>query len=297
MRSSRKPHSGGVFRRAQDGPVNRALWFIESHFGEEITLDGVAEYAGVSPYHLTRAFGDATGFSLMRYVRSRRLAEAARGLAGGAPDILSVALEAGYGSHEAFTRAFHDEFGQTPESVRAQRHINNLQILEATKMQETLTKIEAPRLEQGRELLIAGISRRYSCETSAGIPSQWQIFVPYLGTITGQTGRYAYGVTYNSDPDSNFDYLCGVEVSSLSSLPPDFSHVKVPAQQYAVFSHRDHISTIRNTWNSIWNAWLPESEYEVLRTPNFERYGPEFNSQTGAGGLEIWLPVKSKSAK
>jgi len=44
--------------------------------------------------------------SVMRYVRGRQLTEAARCLASGAPDILAIALEAGYGSHEAFTRAF-----------------------------------------------------------------------------------------------------------------------------------------------------------------------------------------------
>jgi NAD(P)-dependent dehydrogenase (short-subunit alcohol dehydrogenase family) len=85
------------------------LWFIDNHFASTITLEDVAAVAGVSPCYLTRAFCDATGLSLMRYVRGRRLSEAARSLAGGAKDILSVALDAGYGSHEAFTRAFHAE--------------------------------------------------------------------------------------------------------------------------------------------------------------------------------------------
>jgi len=58
----------------------------------------------------------------MNYVRVRRLSEAARALVGGAPEILTVALDSGNGSHEAFTRAFRDQFGVTPASVRAQRH-------------------------------------------------------------------------------------------------------------------------------------------------------------------------------
>ena len=74
---------------------------------------------------MAHAFGRATGWSVMRYVRGRRLSEAARTLAAGATDILAVALDAGYGSHEAFTRAFRDQFGRTPESVRAQRHLDN----------------------------------------------------------------------------------------------------------------------------------------------------------------------------
>src|SRR5262249_38980664 len=100
-------------------PAQRALWYIESHLAEPMTRDEIAGVAGVSRFHLVRAFAAATGFPVMRYVRARRLTEAARALAGGAPDILSLALEADYGSHEAFTRAFRDHFGATPEAVRA----------------------------------------------------------------------------------------------------------------------------------------------------------------------------------
>ena len=67
---------------------------------------------------MVRAFAAATGFSVMRYVRARRLSEAARALAAGAPDILSLALDADYGSHEAFTRAFRRWSGASPGRFR-----------------------------------------------------------------------------------------------------------------------------------------------------------------------------------
>ena len=54
-------------------PVNTALWYVERHFDRELTLDDIALHANVSTFHLTRAFMAATGQSLMRYVRSRRL--------------------------------------------------------------------------------------------------------------------------------------------------------------------------------------------------------------------------------
>lgn len=95
--------------------VEKALWFIESHFACEITLEEIGNTVGVSRFHMTRAFGTATNHSIMYYVRGRRLTEAAKALSRGAPDILSVALDAGYGSHEAFTRAFRDGFGVTPK--------------------------------------------------------------------------------------------------------------------------------------------------------------------------------------
>src|SRR6202046_5812327 len=99
-------------------PAQKALWFIESHLAEELTLDEIAGVAGVSRFHLVRSFAATTGLSVMRYVRARRLSEAARALAAGAPDILTLALDADYGSHEAFTRALRDHFGTTPEAGR-----------------------------------------------------------------------------------------------------------------------------------------------------------------------------------
>src|SRR2546430_15478195 len=99
-------------------PAQKALWFIESHLADELTLDEIAGVAGISRFHMVRAFAEVTGLSVMRYVRARRLSEAARALAGGAPDILNLALEADYGSHQAFTRAVRDPLGVPPQTGR-----------------------------------------------------------------------------------------------------------------------------------------------------------------------------------
>jgi AraC family transcriptional regulator len=273
-------------------PVNKALWYIESHFVEPIGLDEVACAGGVSRYHMSRVFGVATGHSVMGYVRGRRLTEAARALANGAPDILTVALDVGYGSHEAFTRAFREQFGLTPEAFRAQGQLNHIELMEPIRMTQTLAEIEAPRFENGKILLIAGIGERCTCQSSAGIPAQWQRFLPHFGSVPGQVGRTAYGVSCNQDDEGNFGYICGVEVSDFSKVPADWSRLRIAPQKYAVFAHREHISTIRSTWNTVWNKWLPESGYEVADAPDFERYGEEFDPRTGTGGLEIWIPVK-----
>jgi len=275
-------------------PVNKALWFIEAHFGSEITLEEIAAVAGVSRYHLSRAFAIAMGQPALRYTRARRLSEAARALADGAPDILTLALEAGYNSHEAFTRAFRDQFGVTPESVRDQGHLNNIQVVEPLKMDQCLlTQLDPPRFETAPALLLAGMYARYTCDTSSAIPAQWQRFVPHIGTIPGQIGGVAYGVRYNSDDEGNFDYMCAVQVSDFSKLAPEWARLRVPPQRYAVFAHRDHVSTIRRTWNTIYNKWLPESGHSLLDAPVFERYAEDFDSHSGLGGIEIWIPIQS----
>jgi AraC family transcriptional regulator len=274
-------------------PAQKALWYIEGHLGAPLTLDKISDVAGVSRFHLVRAFAAATGFSVMRYVRARRLTEAARALAGGAPDILTLALDADYGSHEAFTRAFRDHFGVTPEAVRGAGRLDHLAIQEPILMESTaFENIAPPRFETGKAMLVAGVGDRFSHDNGAGIPGLWQRFHQYVHGFPGRIGTVAYGVCCNGDDAGNFDYIAGVEVADFSDLPRDFSRVRIPAQRYAIFTHTDHIATIRRTVSAIWNHWLPASGYKVADAPNFERYDERFDPATGNGGLEIWVPIR-----
>jgi AraC family transcriptional regulator len=275
-------------------PVNSALWFIESHLTYDLSLESIAAQVNVSPYYLTRAFAHLSGLSIMRYVRARRLSLAARALADGAPDVLSIALAAAYGSHEAFTRAFREQFGITPEAVRAQRHVDNLAIVEPIAMtHEQLTQLEPPRFEQGKPMLIAGIAARYNCENKGGIPSQWERFLAYFGHIPDQLDQVAYGIVHNTDDAGNLEYLCGARVRDFSRTPPELTTLRIPSHRYAVFKHTDHVSTISGTFAAIWTRWVPESGHEVVDAPILEVYGPQFDSRSGNGGLEIWMPIKS----
>jgi AraC family transcriptional regulator len=279
--------------KACTNPVGKALWFIETLYVSDITLDDIAGIGGVSRHHMARAFGFATGSAVLRYVRGRRLTEAARLLANDPPDVRTVALEYGYPSHEAFARAFRDQFGVTPETVRAQKHLDHIDLVEPIKMQETLIDLEPPRFVEGRALLVAGIGKRYNSQTSAGIPAQWQRFHQHAGKIPGRIGTVAYGVRCNSDDAGNTDYVCGVEVSDLAAVPPEFYRLRIAPQRYAVFAHRGNVSEVRRTWHTVWNHWLPESGYApVDDAPDFERYGERFDPKTGSGGLEIWVPVR-----
>jgi AraC family transcriptional regulator len=273
--------------------VGKALWFIESHFAEEISLDDIARVSCVSRFHLSRAFGLATGLPVMGYTRGRRLTEAAKTLSASAPDILAVALNAGYGSHEAFTRAFRDHFGLTPEMVRSQHHLRNIQLVEPIRMEQTIMQeLESPRFEEFGPALITGLGERCNDASRVSIPAQWQRFVPHIGHTPGQIGRATYGVICNGDSDGNREYLCGVELSGFANLPAEFSRLRLSKQKYAVFAHRGHVSAIRGTWNAIWNKWAPESGMRIADAPEFERYTEDFNPMTGMGGMEIWIPLE-----
>lgn len=274
-------------------PIKKALWCIESRFASELSLAEVAEVSGVSRFHLSRAFGAATGRSVMRYVRERRLSEAARQLANGAPDILQVALDWGYGSHEAFTRAFREQFGLTPEALRASRDLSSLALVEPLSMHDAArTPLAEPRLVTGKPLLIAGFGGHFSVDNTSGIPLLWQKIAPHFGHILGQKGGVAYGASYNCDEHGAFDYIAGAEVSSFGELPEDFARLTVPEQNYAVFEHRGHVTSIKQSYDAIWRDWLPKSGREPAMGVTLERMDERFDGATGNGVVEIWVPLR-----
>jgi AraC family transcriptional regulator len=167
------------------------------------------------------------------------------------------------------------------------------------KMKEsTGVQLEAPRFEEGKAMLIAGLSGSFTMETMNEIPAQWQRFAPYIGKIPGQVGRVACGVCFKaSNGSTGVEYLSGVEVSSGSGLPSEFSLASIPAQRYAVFPHREHVSKLCETLDAI-SRWLPKSGLEAAQRDTgapdfFERYGEEFDPQSGMGGIEVWVPVKA----
>lgn len=272
--------------------TGKAIWYIESHLSDGLSLESVAAAAGVSPFHLSRVFPLTTRHSPAAYIRARRLTEAAKRLAGGAPDILTVALEAGYGSHEAFTRAFRQHFGITPEQLRAQAEVSNLPLQEPLPMNPTTAAaFQSPRLVSGPEMLIFGLSERYACQTNAGIPAQWSRFVPHIGAIPNQAGQIVYGVCSNADEAGSYDYICGVEVSEVPAYPAEFTAIRLHARTYCVIEHKGHISTIAATWKAIWEHGAPPG-YQADDAPSFERYDERFDARTGLGGLEIWIPIR-----
>lgn len=273
-------------------PIDRAVWYVECHLREALTLGRVARRSGLSPSHLTRAFAARQGCSLMRYIRKRRLADAARRLGDSPAAIIAVAVDAGYQSHEAFTRAFRGEFGVTPQTVKKGLASRGLPLKEPIPMSEApVTMLAEPRFVTGKAMTIAGLGREYAGGDVAGIPAQWMEFIPHIGHVAGQVDGAAYGVCISRGAGWSLEYLTGVEVSGSGELPAGFKTVKLDPAHYAVFRQPGHVSLIRGTMAYIFGSALPKLGLAPAATPLLERYGPEFDPETGEGGYEIWVPL------
>jgi AraC family transcriptional regulator len=275
--------------------IGKALWFIESHFGEPLTLDDVAQASGLSRFHLSRTFAAAVGQPVVAYLRGRRLSEAARLLVSGAPDILQVALSAGYNSHEAFTRAFRDQFGLTPDEAR-KRSISDLKLVEPIRMPDQPAPAISPaRFNKTDGMLFAGLRKYFRFEDRGGIPNIWQAFGPIMATIPGAIPGAAYGLNLapaDLNDDCGFDYFAAVRVKSLNDLPEGLSGARIGPREWAVFANPGHVSNIGATCAAA-GEWLGQSG----RAPKngsmqmIEYYGPQFDARTGLGGCEVWVPV------
>lgn len=270
--------------------VQRAIWYIESHSSEELSLSDVANAAGISAFHLARLFRAATGWPVARYIRVRRLSQAAAELAAGAPDILPVALSSGYGSHEAFTRAFRDAFGLPPEDVRKRGCLDGLAILAPMRvMEEPAAQAPVLRTEVIGPLLLTGIEASYVASGTAGIPSQWQRLNAEQSL---DRCRYTYGVCSATDGEGRMDYLAGYEVEHFGQAPPGYRRLRLARQRYLVARHEGHIGSIPRTWHALLSDWLPAAGYTPVDAPDFERYDAAFDARTGNGGVDICVPVE-----
>ncbi|MBV9892003.1 MAG: helix-turn-helix transcriptional regulator [Rhizobacter sp.] len=101
--------------------LKRVLDLVDCRFAEGIGLDELAAEACLSPFHFSRLFQKATGFSPHRYVTERRVREAKSKLAEGRLSLVEIALEAGFGSQGNFNRIFRKHTGLTPGQFRSQQ--------------------------------------------------------------------------------------------------------------------------------------------------------------------------------
>ena len=278
--------------------ILKTIWFIESRFRDnELSLDVMAAHAGVSRSHLSRIFPIVTGRQLSTYLRGRRLTEAAKELANGAPDILNVALDAGYGSHEAFTRAFREQFGLTPDELRRRRSLDTLDLMEPISMDSPEKVTLAPPVIESRPALrVAGLNSHFTFKTMDTLPHLWQRFGPYLPELAFDGPPPAFGITGRMPEGiDSFDYMAAAPLPKGKDLPPGLTEMTLLAGTFARYRHEGHISKIRATCAAVFETGIPELGREAYTDwfSFIEYYGPDFEPSTGLGTVEIWVKLKT----
>ena len=94
------------------------LIYIEEHMRSVITLAQLAQAAHYSAWHAAHLFKEATGISPFAYIRNRRLSQSAKLLGEQEHNVVDIAFQFVFDSHEGFTRAFTKQFGMSPSAFR-----------------------------------------------------------------------------------------------------------------------------------------------------------------------------------
>lgn len=107
----------------QDAPMDdvrlkRAARYIKEHLADDLSLDGLAAVAAMSPSHFARAFKRATGLAPLQYVIAERLEWAMALLRTTRLSVAEVAYRTGYKDVPRFAQHFKRRFGCTPGAAR-----------------------------------------------------------------------------------------------------------------------------------------------------------------------------------
>lgn len=282
--------------------LNRVVDLIEEHLGDEIDVSVAVRGTGVTEYHLRRMFSSLAGMPLSEYVRRRRMTVAAGDVVM-TQDLLSIATRFGYGSTEAFGRAFRSVHGISPGDARrdggplqSQPQLRfRLTVEGNTAMDTRIVHRPAFRLigHSARVPLIhEGINPHIQAHISA-LPAGEHSRLKAL-SATEPVGLLQ--VTDDISPDrsegSELTYLHGVAVTSDADVPEDLDVIDVSEGTWAVFrSAGPYPAELQKTWAATATEWFPSNPWQLRPGPSIvavlER-SADFSSAT----CELWMPVE-----
>lgn len=212
----------------------------------------------------------------------------------GAPNILDVATGAGYGSHEAFTCAFKEQFDLNPEELRSRGQQQALQLKEPLRMNAVqAVPLDPPVVQTLPATDYIGLAQTYAMTELGRIPQQWVAFRQRLAGLDRSAVGAAYGICRNASPNGEgLEYVCAVPASAGMPATSGLSRLNLPEMRVAKFTHKGHISAIRATTRAVFEEGLPAAGLRPIGPVDLiECYGADFDPQTGFGTVGLWIHV------
>jgi AraC family transcriptional regulator len=275
--------------------------YIHGHIAGDLQLDHLASLAGFSPFHFHRVFAALMGETVAEYVRRVRLAMAVQRLLHSTEPVTEIALEVGYETPAAFTKAFRQRFQMAPTRLRSMERA------------EAFTRLLKPPAVKPQ-------SRRKINPEIRTLPDQHVLYVRRTGLID-QTYNKAAGKAFQilmtclykhglmdtwtvcvgitpDDPNVVPHEQCrfdagvvlkeGVQVQPVESVGMQM----LPGGRWAVFHHKGPYSTLWQTWNTVDRDWLPRSGVTLRDVPPVEVYLDDpRKTQPAALRTEILIPI------
>lgn len=293
--------------------MHRVLEHVDRNLDRAIDLEELAGISHFSAFHFHRLFSAWTGETVGNYVRRRRVEVAAMRIAG-QPDlsILDAALSVGFGSAEAFSRAFRQRFGAAPTSWRRQQAVAR-QERKPDQANRKPGQVPATRgVDDGRSIVdsseaamsVKVIDRkpvtvaylRRVGPYGAAVSEFWQNAVyPWMVT-NNLLGHVRYGISHD-DPGITAPGKCRydacVEVDPAFVATGKAQKTTLPGGRYAVMPWTGRVDQIGEAWMQLLRDWLPSSGLQLDARPSFEHYPADstYDPESGMFSCELCIPV------
>ncbi|MEY9212224.1 AraC family transcriptional regulator [Thermobifida halotolerans] len=280
--------------------LNRAMEHIERHLDQRIEGAELARIAATSEYHLRRLFSALAGLPLSEYVRRRRLTVAGAEVLAGERTLLDIAVRYGYGSGEAFARAFRAMHGVGPgearrsgAALRSQPRMSfrlvvegsgdmRYRIVDKDAFRVVGRKTRVPLVHEGQNPAIVEFVRGIDAGT-----------LRRLEELCDQEPRGIVAAVDNLADSraegTELDYYHGVVTGA--EPPGDLEALSVAAGMWAVFEVSGEVpQAIQYLWRDVFTQWFPSNPYRSVPGPEILR---TLLSEDGAHAeAQLWIPVE-----
>ncbi|NLL75879.1 MAG: AraC family transcriptional regulator [Clostridiales bacterium] len=294
--------------------IQKTLDHIEEHIGEEIQIEELAEIAALSLFYYQRLFTRLVKTSIRDYIKLRRLARATVPLRDTKKNIIDIAMEYGFGSHETFTRAFKETYGITPSQYREKpvdlQNFDKPDLLlgyivvdEGVPLISDGLVLEMNRIFLEETICFLGVIGYYPFKHGKMLGERtgvdavgeiWSRFFRELPNIPYISQGRLIGVSYHGDaPDGYSSYFIGAEVEK-DEENQNYANWQLPVREYVVCSfeaeNRGQMKISMGKAMKYTRFWL--KKHGLIADGFFpEMY---YHSTSDIAYVELWIPFKKR---
>ncbi|NVK22920.1 MAG: GyrI-like domain-containing protein [Kangiellaceae bacterium] len=274
----------------------------------QLSIDVISNIAGFSKYHFHRVFQAYTGVTLHKYIQLLRLKKASYHLAfEPALKIIDIALDAGFESHEAFSRAFKKIYQQSPSQFRAkpqwedwmdkyrfqQSNYQEGEYMPANPAHHNHQEVHIIDFNQLQVALLSHTGAPKKLNHSIANFIEWRKSTNYSPITTSRT----FGIAYNdpnavAEEDFKFD-VCASVTEAISENPQGVTNSIIPHGRCATLIHYGSHDLMGDKIYYLYRDWLPQSGESLRSYPCFFEY-KNFFPQVPESELVtiIYLPIE-----
>jgi AraC family transcriptional regulator len=296
-----------------EAAVGSTIVRIVAMLDEALDLEALAREAALSPFHFHRVFRGMVGETPLEMHRRLRLERAASQLVAGGAAVTTIAFDAGYETHEAFTRAFRQAYGTSPSAFRqlataAEKNSRarppQTHLAARSGIHFRATTLERIPFIQGEIAMNVTIEEmtelRLATIHHVGAYNRISDAFGRLDEIVRPAGLLREGALmlaiYHDDPETTaveqLQSDAAISVEKGVRLPRGLEEKKLHAGTYARTTHVGPYATLGDTWARLMGQWLPASGKRVGNGFSFEVYrNTPMNAAPKDLCTDLYLPI------